>query len=83
MSLSDEFVKSLPPHEQLKGSKMISDLQGIMDFMNRKGYLRLELRGVQGEAERVKINNVLQNTLRMTKAFNIFFDMYVDKIKTR
>lgn len=81
MSLSDEFVKSLPADEQLKGSKMISDLQEIMDFMNLKGYLRLELCGMQGEVERVKIMNVLQNTLSMTKAFNMFFDMYVDKIK--
>lgn len=81
MSLSDEFVKSLAPHEQLKGSKMISNLQEMIDSLNRKGYLRLELRGMQGETERAKIMNVLQNTLKMTKAFNMFFDMYVDKIK--
>ena len=54
MSLSDEFVKSLPTNEQLRGSKITSDLQEILVFMNRKGYLRPELHGIQGENERKK-----------------------------
>ncbi|MHA2347034.1 MAG: hypothetical protein ACXACP_09970 [Candidatus Hodarchaeales archaeon] len=81
MSLTDEFIKVFPTDERLKVSKITSNLQEVLDFLNRKEYLRPELRGTQGEEERIEIMNVLENTLNMTKAFNMLFDMYVDKIK--
>lgn len=49
--------------------------------LDNKGYLRSELKEEEGKEDRNKIMNVLWNVRKITHAFNMFFDMYVDKIK--
>jgi len=53
---------------------MITDL-------DKKGYLRSELKAKQGEEERMHIMNVLRNVREVTRAFNMFFDMYAERVK--
>lgn len=81
MSLTDEFIERLPANEQLLGSKIASNLTDIISDLDKRGYLRSELKEQQGEEDRNKIMNVLWNVRKTTHAFNMFFDMYVDKIK--
>jgi len=49
--------------------------------LDKKGYLRSELEVKKGEEGRVSSTNVLWNVRKVTHAFNMFFDMYVDKTK--
>jgi len=49
--------------------------------LDKRGYLRSELKLKKGEEQRKKSMNVLWNVRKVTHAFNMFFDMYVDKIK--
>lgn len=81
MSLTDEFIRSLPANEQPFGSEIASNLIDIISDLDKKGYLRVELKEHSGEEDRNKIMNVLWNARKTTHAFNMFFDMYVDKVK--
>jgi hypothetical protein len=83
MSLTDEFCKSrdLRKEEQKLCYEFASCSQDMIADLERKGHLRSELKVEGTDKERMKFMNVLWNTRKVTHAFNMFFDMYVDKIK--
>jgi hypothetical protein len=83
MSLTDEFCKSpdLRRKERILCYQLASDFQYMIHDLDNKGYLRSELKEEEGKEDRNKIMNVLWNVRKITHAFNMFFDMYVDKIK--
>jgi hypothetical protein len=83
MSLTDEFCKSrdLRKEEQKLCYEFASYFQDMIADLERKGHLRSELKVEGTDKERMKFMNVLWNTRKVTHAFNMFFDMYVDKIK--
>lgn len=51
----------------------------MLKDLERKGYLRTELRAKGGQ--RALFMNVLLNVRKITKAFNDWFDIYVDRAK--
>jgi hypothetical protein len=83
MSLTDEFCKSgdLREEERKLCYEFASYFQDIIADLERKGHLRSELALEEAEKERMKFMNVLRNTRKVTDAFDMFFDIYVDKIK--
>jgi hypothetical protein len=83
MSLTDEFCKSpdLRKEEQKLCYEFASYFQDMIADLERKGHLRSELKVEGTDRERMKFMNVLWNTRKVTHAFNMFFGMYVDKIK--
>ncbi len=83
MSLVDNFCNSsdMRKEEQKLCFEFSSYLYNILSDMEKKGYLRSELKSEQGE-ERKNFMNALWNVRKVTDAFNQFFDMYVDKIKS-
>jgi hypothetical protein len=83
VTLTDEFCSSadLRKEERSLCYKFASDCHDIITDLDQKGYLRSELRLEQGEEERMHSMNVLWNVRKVTHAFNMVFDMYVDKTK--
>ena len=84
MSLTDEFCKSKDlrdDDERKLCLQVASDFIDMLKDLDKKGYLRSELSVRKGEEERIRSTNVILNTRRVTKAFNMFFDMYVDRVK--
>ena len=83
MSLTDKFCNSRDLREEERSLcyEFASNCQDIIKDLDKKGYLRSELRLEQEEEERIRSMNVLWNVRKVTHAFNMFFDMYVDKIK--
>jgi hypothetical protein len=83
MSLTDEFCKSsdLREEERKPCYEFASHMYDMISDLERKRYLRSELKLEKGGKERVKFMNVLWNERKVTHAFNMFFDMFVDKIK--
>jgi len=83
MSLTDEFCKSqdLRKKERKLCVETASNFYDMMKDLDEKGYLRSELSVRKGEEERIRSTNVIQNVRKVTKAFNMFFDMYVDRVK--
>jgi hypothetical protein len=83
MSLTDKFCKS----KDLRGDEpklcfqVASDFLDMLKDLDKKGYLRSELSVRKGEEERIRSTNVIRNVRKVTKAFNMFFDMYVDRVK--
>jgi len=53
----------------------------MLKDLEKKSYLRSELKSQKGEEERIYSTNVLLNVRKVTKAFNMFFDMYADRVK--
>jgi hypothetical protein len=84
MSLTDEFCKSrdLRDEERTLCVEVASNFYDMMKDMDEKGYLRSELGSEKGEEERIRSTNVLWNVRKVTKAFNMFFDMYADRVKS-
>lgn len=81
MSLTDKYCdsnavnskeKALCYRTSLLFNEMLKDLE-------KKGYLRTELREIGGQ--RANITKVILNVRKITKAFNDWFDIYVDKAK--
>lgn len=83
MSLTYEFCKSpdITKEEQKICNRFASDLYELLGDLEKRGYLRSELKLKKGEEERKKFMNVMWNVRKVTHAFNMFFDIYVDKIK--
>lgn len=83
MSLTDEFCKSkdLRDDERRLCFQVASDFIDMLKDLDRKGYLRSELSVKKGEEERIRSTNVILNVRKVTKAFNMFFDMYAEKVK--
>ena len=83
MSLTMNYCKSpeLSKGEQKLCFQLASDFYDMIEDLDRKGYLRSELKLEKGEEERMHAMDVLKNVRKVTHAFNMFFDMYVDKIK--
>jgi len=83
MSLTDKYCKSseLKNAEQKMCYKIAADFYDMIADLHKKGYLRSELKLSQGEEERMRFMDVLRNVGKATHAFNMFFDMFVDKIK--
>jgi len=83
MSLTLEFCNSpdWTEDEQLMCHKFASDLHDIISDLDKKGYLRSTLELKQGEEERRRFIDVMLNIKKMSHAFNMFFDTYVDKVK--
>jgi len=83
VSLTDAFCKSshLREEEQKLCLEFASYLHGIIADLDKRGYLRSELRLEEEETERMNFMKVLWNVRKVTDAFNMFFDMFVDKIK--
>lgn len=81
MSWTDKICKELPKEEQILCYQLASDFYDMMADLDKKGYLRSDLSLKQGEEERMSSTNVLRNVRKVTHAFNMFFDMYVDKMK--
>lgn len=83
MSLIDDYCKSpeLSKEEQKLCFQLASDFYDMIKKLDKKGYLRSELKLEKGEEERMHAMDVLWNVRKVTHAFNMFFDMYVDKIK--
>ena len=81
--MTDEYCKSseLSKEEQRLCYKFASDFYDMIADLEKKDYLRSELKSEQGEEERMKFMDVLWNVRKATHAFNMFFDMFVDKIK--
>ena len=81
MTLVDEYCNSNAVNEKerllcyrtsLHFCEMLKDLE-------KKGYLRTDLRAKMGQ--RALFMNVLLNVRKITKAFNVWFDNYVDRAK--
>lgn len=83
MSLTDEFCKSpdLRKKERKLCVEVASKFYDMMKDLDEKGYLRSELSVRKGEEERIRSTNVILNVRKVTKAFNMFFNMYVDRVK--
>lgn len=83
MSLTYEFCKSqdLRKKERKLCIETASNFYDMMKDLDEKGYLRSELSVRKGEEERIRSTNVIRNVRKVTKAFNMFFDMYVDRVK--
>jgi hypothetical protein len=59
---------------------MSADLLEMVRDLDSKGYLRSELRSRKGE-KRENFHRVLLNVRKVTNAFNVWFDNYVDRVK--
>ena len=84
MSLTDKFCKSKDlrdDDERRLCFQVASNFYDMMKDLDKKGYLRSELSVRKGEEEKIRSTNVLLNVRKVTKAFNMFFDMYVDRVK--
>lgn len=84
MSLTDKFCESpdLRERERILCHKLASNFHDILKDLNVRGFLRSELKLEKGEEERKNAMNVLWNVRKVTQAFNMFFDMYAEKVKT-
>jgi len=81
MSLTDSFCKSpdLGKEEQRLCYEFASDLHDMIADLEQKGCLRSELKSKQGEEDRKHFINILWDVRKVGHAFNMFFDMYVDR----
>ena len=81
MSLVDDLIKLLPKSEQQKATMIASYLWDMINDLDRRQYLRSELTVEKKEKDRLKIMRILEHSRKIVHAFNVFFDMYVDRIK--
>jgi len=83
MSLTDSMCKSsdLTKEEQKLCYEFASDLHEIIGDLENKGYLRSNLNLKQDEKEKTNFLRVIGNVRNVTKAFNMFFDMYAERVK--
>lgn len=83
MSLIDSFCKSsdLRKEERKLCYDFASDLHEIIGDLQNKNYLRFDLNLKQDEKDRINIMRVMENVRNVTKAFNMFFDMYAERVK--
>ena len=81
MSETDKFCSSskLTEEEQKLCCKFHADLLDILADLDKKDYLRSELKVKQGEEERIYSEHVITNVREVSDAFNKLSDMYCDK----
>lgn len=80
----DKFCNSseLTKEERILCYQRARDFHDIMTDLDKKGYLRSDLRLKRGEEGRMNSEYVLENLREITDAFNKFAGIYTDK-KTR
>ena len=83
MSWTDRFCKSLElsKKEQSLCYQLASDFCDIITDLEKKGYLRSELKVKTGEKERVNSEYVIENLRKVTDGFNKFSLMYKENRK--
>jgi hypothetical protein len=83
MSLTSKFCESpeLRKEEQGLCYQFADDCIEILRDLKKKGYLRSELMVKKEEEGRMRSLDVLWNVRKVTKAFNMFFDKYAEKVK--
>lgn len=83
MSLTDDFCKSsdITKEERKICYEFASNILDLLKDLEKKGYLRSKLKLEEEGEERKNFMNVLWNVRKVTHAFNMFFDMYFDKVK--
>jgi hypothetical protein len=81
MSLTDKYCDSNAVNDKEKALCYRTSLlfYEMLKDLEKKGYLRTELREIGGQ--RANITKVILNVRKITKAFNDWFDIYVDKAK--
>ena len=81
MSLTDENCNSndLNNEEKLLCYKTALLFWEMLEDLEKRGYLRPDIRGKKGQ--KASFMNVLQNVRKISNAFNVWFDVYVDKSK--
>jgi hypothetical protein len=79
MSWTEKLCKELPKEEQILCYQLASDFWDILTDLDKKGYLRSELKEKKGEEGRVNSGYVIENVRKVTDAFNKFNKMYGDK----
>jgi hypothetical protein len=84
MSWMDKFCESpeLTKAEQSLCYELASDFWEILTDLDKKGYLRSELKE-KGEEGRVNSEYVIENLRNVTGALNKFSSLYVDKAKQK
>jgi hypothetical protein len=68
----EKFCKELPKEDQPLCRQLGSDFRDLLSDLKKKGYLRSELKEKDSEY-------VIENSRKVTDAFNKFKEMYVDK----
>ncbi|MCL5949809.1 MAG: hypothetical protein M1490_04970 [Candidatus Bathyarchaeota archaeon] len=81
MALADEYCESFAIDNDERTLCYSTNLmfKDLLNDLKKKGYLRTELRS--RNPQRALFLNVLLNVRRITKAFNDWFEIYVDKAK--
>ena len=82
MTLTDDFCNSntMKKEERIECYQISADLLEMLKDLESKGYLRSEIRSQVGE-KRENFHHVLLNAIKITKAFNVWFDNYVDRVR--
>ncbi len=83
MSWIDKFCKELPKEEQILCYQLADYFYDMIVDLDKKGYLRSELKVKKGEEGRVNSEYVIKNVRKVTDAFNKFSSMYSDKERQR
>lgn len=81
MSLVDKLISLLPKNEQKEAARIASALWDMINDLDKRGHLRSELTVEEKEKDRLKVMKLLENSNKVIHAFNMFFDMYVDRIR--
>lgn len=74
----DKFCRELPKEEQPLCYQLASDFYDMIADLDKRGYLRSELKIKKGEEGRVNSQHVIENLREVTEAFNKFNKMYGD-----
>lgn len=81
MTLTDEFCnsKGMGKKEKQECYQIASDLMEVLKDLEVKGVVRSDLRSKEGEGQRALFLKVLLNVRKITSAFNVWFDIYVER----
>lgn len=72
----DKFIGSLSPEEQRYVLLIASYLQGIFEDLEKKGYLRANLRG---SIERTDFVKILEDSDKLFESYNMLFPIFWEK----
>lgn len=79
MSLTDEFIRIVPPNELKTALKFTLAFQESFQILKNKGYLRLNLRG---DAERAKFIDIMKTSNRLFSSYNMLFQVFSERGKS-
>ena len=81
MSILDKFIGSLSDSdEQRYALSIVSYLRGIFEDLEKKGYLRAELRG---NVERSDFVKILEDSDKLFESYNMLFRIFEEKGKSQ